>query len=594
MPEGLNGVEYVYGSLGRLSEKIPFSWSNTTQACGQSSWSRAPAAGTAGANSTVYSYDSPKIGSETYTMGRLSWTANNVSTVAYSYDSAGRVNAYEEAFLLASGSSSPWSVISSSYRNDGAITSKTFSGWGLTAAVNYNTWYDSLGRQVEVEDGSSNVYWSAVSASASVDPSYTAGATPSYDAWGRLGSYGSTATTGYWFDNGRATAQFAYSSQSNLLSSYDSVVNPGASATPMINVSGMTYQGSKLAGYQDSASNNAYACGYDSSDRLASANSNATSATGTLPAIHQTYGETDSFAAAAGGSLWNLQSVANTSSGVVTTYYYVGDELQWISNASSTASATYETIQDGNASVAGRGMVTSYTDSTGAYTYTYDAELRLTSITLNGAQTPAEALAYDPNGGLAVRTLNTGVTLYRMGGEVTLSLASGATNPTVSVNVVAGGRRIATNTAGAILYYHRDRQGTVIGTSQAGGVPGAMYRYDPYGLRTNTYNETAGVNASELGYTGALTFSVGGLVYLNARVYSPAMRRFLQADNVDAKRYTYAGGDPINHRDPTGHIVKHLGSYSGPPPDGDDWVGDGTGPMSVAGGDRDLCLTSLV
>ena len=72
-----------------------------------------------------------------------------------------------------------------------------------------------------------------------------------------------------------------------------------------------------------------------------------------------------------------------------------------------------------------------------------------------------------------------------------------------------------------------------------------------------SFGETA-ANASELGYTGALTLS-NGMVYLHARVYAPAMRQFLQPDNVDAARYSYVGGDPVNHIDPSGHTRIDLG-----------------------------------
>ena len=132
------------------------------------------------------------------------------------------------------------------------------------------------------------------------------------------------------------------------------------------------------------------------------------------------------------------------------------------------------------------------------------------------------------------------------------------------MQIKLGGLRIATATPSAtggyssILYYHRDRLGSVIATSTPGGVVGAQYRYTVYGVVDKRVGETA-ANASDLGYTGALTLS-NGLVYLHARVYAPWGRIFLQPDNVDPRRYAYAGGDPVNAIDPGGHSACFLGS----------------------------------
>jgi hypothetical protein len=43
------------------------------------------------------------------------------------------------------------------------------------------------------------------------------------------------------------------------------------------------------------------------------------------------------------------------------------------------------------------------------------------------------------------------------------------------------------------------------------------------------------------------------MLHLQARVYWSRLRRFVQADNVDGRRYSYVAGDPVNARDPSGH-----------------------------------------
>ena len=113
------------------------------------------------------------------------------------------------------------------------------------------------------------------------------------------------------------------------------------------------------------------------------------------------------------------------------------------------------------------------------------------------------------------------------------------------------GVRIASISGNDVLYIYRDRLGSVVATSRSGGRPGASYRYTPYGAQDLALGDTAAA-ASDLGHNGARKLT-GGLLHLNARVYDPRLRRFLQPDNVDLLRYTYAAGDPANRTDPTGH-----------------------------------------
>jgi RHS repeat-associated protein len=89
-----------------------------------------------------------------------------------------------------------------------------------------------------------------------------------------------------------------------------------------------------------------------------------------------------------------------------------------------------------------------------------------------------------------------------------------------------------------------------VATTLAGGVSGASYRYSPHGAVEVAVGD-AGAAASELGYAGALRLS-GGLLWMGARVYDPALKIFLQPDPLAPFNYTYAGGDPINRWDPSG------------------------------------------
>jgi RHS repeat-associated protein len=131
-----------------------------------------------------------------------------------------------------------------------------------------------------------------------------------------------------------------------------------------------------------------------------------------------------------------------------------------------------------------------------------------------------------------------------------------------SINAAAG---TGPDPVASVLYYHRDLQGSVVATTtRSGGLSGAMgarYRYTPYGQLDRTENVTA-LTDSELGYTGGLRLGyvagspqVGSLLLLGARVYHAELKRWLVPDTVDGRRYTYAGGDPVNFVDPSGRFV---------------------------------------
>jgi hypothetical protein len=93
------------------------------------------------------------------------------------------------------------------------------------------------------------------------------------------------------------------------------------------------------------------------------------------------------------------------------------------------------------------------------------------------------------------------------GATITPAITTTST-PAVAVHLLLGGTRIATvrppNQAATtaafaeVLYYHRDYQGSVIGTSRRGagvdGLSGAKYRYTPYGQ----LDKVTGVTAQRL------------------------------------------------------------------------------------------------
>jgi hypothetical protein len=225
--------------------------------------------------------------------------------------------------------------------------------------------------------------------------------------------------------------------------------------------------------------------------------------------------------------------------------------------------------------------------------YSYDILDQLTQARAAGVDT--EYLEYDPSGLPLFRKVGTKGTWYiGTSATVTAEVSSACTGtasctptttPGASVHVLLGGTRIASLRAGnpgaagtaydEVLYYHRDQQGSVVGTSlRSGGVDGlagAKYRYTPFGQLDRVDGVSAATD-SELGYTGGLRLGyvpcvvasltapqARQLLLLGAYVYHAELKRWLQADTIDGRRFTYTGGDPVNFVDPGGRVAITVG-----------------------------------
>jgi RHS repeat-associated protein len=235
-------------------------------------------------------------------------------------------------------------------------------------------------------------------------------------------------------------------------------------------------------------------------------------------------------------------------------------------------------ITGGAADPVGKAVTTPTQPSTGLEQFAYDLADHLLSVTRSvGA---SEKLWYGPMGELILRQQGVDLTWYA-GALATVraklpsacqtaGCAADQTSITVDAHVLLGTTRIASVRSRKVgtsypvsqtLYTYRDRQGSVVATSTAGGAIGVKLRYGPYGTLDKVVGATA-LNGDlcpvsttstcpELGFTGALRLT-GSLLYLNARVYDAALRRFLSADSADLKRYAYTGGHPANYTDPSG------------------------------------------
>jgi len=118
------------------------------------------------------------------------------------------------------------------------------------------------------------------------------------------------------------------------------------------------------------------------------------------------------------------------------------------------------------------------------------------------------------------------------------------------------------------LYYsYSDSQGSLIALVHDGGSVIQRFAYDPWGARRDPNDWTVKDSRTSFiinrGYTGHEHLSVFGLINMNARLYDPALGRFLSPDpyvqtpdnSQNFNRYSYCLNNPLRYSDPTGMLT---------------------------------------
>jgi RHS repeat-associated protein len=114
---------------------------------------------------------------------------------------------------------------------------------------------------------------------------------------------------------------------------------------------------------------------------------------------------------------------------------------------------------------------------------------------------------------------------------------------------------------GKSYYYHADGLGWIVALSDNHGTPKASYTYDAFGNDAPPSPPPPPSSVTNpFRYTGRELDPETGLYYYRARYYDPSTGRFISEDPVrfqtgDPNFYSYAEGDPVDFRDPTGEII---------------------------------------
>jgi RHS repeat-associated protein len=249
-------------------------------------------------------------------------------------------------------------------------------------------------------------------------------------------------------------------------------------------------------------------------------------------------------------------------------YDAVGNRLTRTSNLPAVASTT--NIYDSNDRVTSD----SY-DNNGNTThanntdYTYDFESRLT--TANGG---VVSFVYDGDGNRVAKTVNGVTTQYLVdvnnptgnsqvvdelaGGHVTRSYTFG--HNLISQRQMIGGQW-------QVSFYGYDGQGNVRFLTDSARAITDTYEFDAFG---NLIGQTGNTPNEHL-YVGEHFDANLGFYYLRARYLNPDSGRFLTLDSfegvifdpVSLHKYLYAGADPVDRSDPTGHFFALALSAAG-------------------------------
>jgi RHS repeat-associated protein len=188
----------------------------------------------------------------------------------------------------------------------------------------------------------------------------------------------------------------------------------------------------------------------------------------------------------------------------------------------------------------------------GVNAYVYDSANRLTSVS---NQSSVSSYQYNGLGDRLTQTVNSQTTNYVL--DINAGLTQVLDDGT-NVYAYGLGRISQLNTDTLVTdYFLGDALGSARQLTAGNGDVTLAKSYDPYGNVTRS----AGSGTSPFAYTGEQQDGTG-LTYLRARYYNPAVGRFMSRDTwggsanspMSFNRWNYVDSNPVNAKDPTGHI----------------------------------------
>lgn len=196
------------------------------------------------------------------------------------------------------------------------------------------------------------------------------------------------------------------------------------------------------------------------------------------------------------------------------------------------------------------GNLTTKTDATGSWTYTWDYENRLMQASKASGATVTynyDALGRRVQGSSTV----TGTTKFVYDGADVLRDLNGIGNTIVDyLNGPGIDNKLRQISGGAALYFIQDHLGTTRALADASGNVASSLDYDSYG------NISSGSASTRYTYTGREIDSDVGLIYYRARWYDPEQGRFISEDPIGLEAglnvYGYVNSNPVNFADPLG------------------------------------------
>lgn len=198
----------------------------------------------------------------------------------------------------------------------------------------------------------------------------------------------------------------------------------------------------------------------------------------------------------------------------------------------------------------------------GITSYAYDAEKRLTDITLPG-DAGTNQFTYYPDGRRLSATNAAGQTTYFFyDGLNVLAETNGSGATTARYTSKDVDDWISMERSGTTHYYHQDGLGSIVGLTDVSQAVGATYQYDAFGAITG---ETGSI-VNPYRFTGREYDPESGRYSYRARYYDAEVGRFISQDLVRGSillpatlhRYAYAVNNPVNLIDPLGQWPKFI------------------------------------